>query len=809
MNQAQHNTIVNFIWSIADDVLRDVYTRGKYRDIILPFTVLRRLDAILEPTKDKVLEMHEKLNAMKIDNQAPQLRKVSGYVFYNTSKYTFKKLLNEPGNIRQNLEIYLDGFSSDVQDIISKFKLRNQLETMEEGNITFPLIEKFCSSTINLSPKPITDAAGKIVIEGLTNLGMGYVFEELIRKFNEENNEEAGEHFTPREIIKLMTHLIFDPIKGKIKDGTYLIYDPACGSGGMLTEAEHFALEINPKATFHLYGQEVNPETFAICKADMLIKENDPEKIAYGSTLSNDGFSTLQFDFMLSNPPYGKSWKVDEDAIVSERAKKGKAEIKDFRFKVGLPVISDGQLLFLMNMVSKMKTNSELGSRVASVHNSSALFSGEAGTGESEIRKYLLKNDLIECVIALPTDIFYNTGLPTFIIVLSNKKSATRKGKVQLINANSPKFYSELQKSLGSKKNIMMPEHINKISEYFLNETQDEFSKFFSNDEFEYYKVPIDSPLRDEEGNIIYKKGKPEADKTLRDYEKIPTGQNIEAFFSENILPLKPDAWIDYENIKLGYEIQFSRLMFVYNSTPSYSKLKDELILLDKEINELINSQSNFDHLIKSYPATKNANTDWIEEIPNHWKVIKNRELFEERIERGGAASELLSVTQDRGIIKQVDDGKKDNSNEDKSKYKRVEIGDIVYNKMRMWQGAVGHSAYSGIVSPAYVVLKPIAKINTKFFYYLFKTPNYIAQSRKYSYGLCDDMNSLRYEDFRNMTSICPDYDEQCEIAETLEERFIKLDELLIKKAKLIETLKSAFLGKVDIRKTVEILDKR
>jgi hypothetical protein len=521
------------------------------------------------------------------------------------------------------------------------------------------------------------------------------------------------------------------------------------------------------------------------------------------------GFQTLQFDFMLSNPPYGKTWKVDEDAIVSERAKKGKAEIKDFRFKVGLPVISDGQLLFLMNMVSKMKTNSELGSRVASVHNSSALFSGEAGTGESEIRKYLLKNDLIECVIALPTDIFYNTGLPTFIIVLSNKKSATRKGKVQLINANSPKFYSELQKSLGSKKNIMMPEHINKISEYFLNETQDEFSKFFSNDEFEYYKVPIDSPLRDEEGNIIYKKGKPEADKTLRDYEKIPTGQNIEAFFSENILPLKPDAWIDYENIKLGYEIQFSRLMFVYNSTPSYSKLKDELILLDREINELINSQSNFDHLIKSYPATKNANTDWIEEIPNHWKVIKNRELFEERIERGGAASELLSVTQDRGIIKQVDDGKKDNSNEDKSKYKRVEIGDIVYNKMRMWQGAVGHSAYSGIVSPAYVVLKPIAKINTKFFYYLFKTPNYIAQSRKYSYGLCDDMNSLRYEDFRNMTSICPDYDEQCEIAETLEERFIKLDELLIKKAKLIETLKSAFLGKVDIRKTVEILDKK
>lgn len=807
MNQIQHNAIVNFIWSIADDVLRDVYTRGKYRDIILPFTVLRRLDAILEPTKDKVLEMHQKLNEMKIDNQSAQLRKTSGYVFYNTSNYTFKRLLNEPGNIRQNLETYLDGFSSNVQDIISKFKLRNQLETLEEGNITFPLIEKFCSSTINLSPMPVTDKDGNVVMEGLTNLGMGYVFEELIRKFNEENNEEAGEHFTPREIIRLMTHLIFEPLKGKIKDGTYLIYDPACGSGGMLTEAEHFAKKLNPKATFHLYGQEVNPETYAICKADMLIKDEDPEKIAFGSTLSKDGFPNLQFDFMLSNPPYGKSWKIDEEAIVNERGKKGKEEIKDDRFKIGLPVISDGQLLFLMNMVSKMKTNSLLGSRIASVHNSSALFSGEAGTGESEIRRYLLENDLLECVIALPTDIFYNTGLPTFILILSNNKSESRRGKVQLINANSTRFYNELQKSLGSKKNIMYPEHIQLISEYFINETQDQFSKFFTNDEFQYYKVPIERPLVDEYGKIKLKKGKTEADKSLRDYEKIAKGQDIESYFEENILPQKPDAWIDYDNIKYGYEIQFNRLMFSYNELPSYNTIKEELLILDKEIHDLINSQLKFDDLIKSYPATKKTNLDWIKEIPEHWSVFKNRELFEERNERGGEASELLSVTQDRGIIQQIHDSKKDNSNEDKSKYKRVEIGDIVYNKMRMWQGAVGYSAYSGIVSPAYVVLRPITNISTKFFYYLFKTPNYIAQSKKYSYGLCDDMNSLRYEDFRNMTSICPDFDEQQEIAETLENRFLKLEELLVKKAKMIEVLKSAFFGKIDIRKSVEELD--
>lgn len=418
MNHTQHNQIVNFIWSIADDVLRDVYTRGKYRDIILPFTVLRRLDALLEPTKDKVLEMHEKLDKMKIDNQAPQLKKISDYVFYNTSPYTFKKLLNEPANIRQNLENYLDGFSSNVQDIISKFKLRNQLTTMEEGNITFPLIEKFCSSQINLSPNPVKNKYGEIIHEGMSNLAMGYVFEELIRKFNEENNEEAGEHFTPREIIKLMTHLIFEPIKNKIKDGTYLIYDPACGSGGMLTEAENFAKEINPKATFHLYGQEVNPETFAICKADMLIKDEDPDKIAFGSTLSNDGFPNLQFDFMLTNPPYGKSWKIDQDSIIDGKKK----EIVDHRFKVGVPRINDGQLLFILNMVSKMKRDSELGSRIASVHNGSALFTGDAGQGESEIRKYLFEKDYIEAILALPNDLFYNTGIPTYILVLNNRK---------------------------------------------------------------------------------------------------------------------------------------------------------------------------------------------------------------------------------------------------------------------------------------------------------------------------------------------------------------------------------------------------
>lgn len=583
MNQAQHNTIVNFIWSIADDVLRDVYTRGKYRDIILPFTVLRRLDAILEPTKEAVLQMHEKLNTMKIDNQAPQLRKVSGYVFYNTSKYTFKKLLNEPGNIRQNLETYLDGFSSDVQDIISKFKLRNQLETMEEGNITFPLIEKFCTSTINLSPKPVVDKDGNVVMEGLTNLGMGYVFEELIRKFNEENNEEAGEHFTPREIIKLMTHLIFDPIKGKIKDGTYLIYDPACGSGGMLTEAEHFALEINPKATFHLYGQEVNPETFAICKADMLIKEEDPDKIAFGSTLSNDGFPTLQFDFMLSNPPYGKTWKIDQPAIVEKK------EIIDHRFKIGVPRVNDGQLLFLMNMVSKMKKDSELGSRFATIHNGSALFTGDAGQGESEIRKYLFENDLLEAIIALPNDLFYNTGIPTYIFILTNKKEKKRKGKLQLINVTADHFNSKMRKPLGKKRVQFDANHINTITKLFLDFEPNEYSIILDNTDFGYHQITVHQPEKDEQGNIVLdSKGKPKSDAKLRDIENIPLKDSIDDFFETEVLPFVPNAWYNAKETKVGYEVNFAKYFYQYQAPRKLTEITKDILAIEQETENLL-----------------------------------------------------------------------------------------------------------------------------------------------------------------------------------------------------------------------------
>jgi len=493
MNQKVHNQIVSFIWSIADDVLRDVFVRGKYRDIILPFTVLRRLDALLVPTKEKVLEVNDFLITHNIDDKKA-LESQSGYPFWNISQFTFETLLRDADNIDSNLEAYLDGYSDNVQEIISKFKLRNQLETIREAGLTYLLIEKLCNKELNLSPNEVLNSKGE-VLPPLTNLGMGYVFEELVRKFNEENNEEAGEHFTPREIIKLMTHILFTPVKDKIKNGTYLIYDPACGSGGMLTEAENYALKLtNNNANFMLYGQEVNPETYAICTSDMLIKGEQTDNIAYGSTLSKDGFPQLHFDFMLSNPPYGKTWKIDEGDIVEDRGKKGSQRIKDNRFRVGLPSISDGQLLFLLNMVSKMKHNTEQGSRIATVHNGSALFTGDAGGGESEIRKHIIENDWLECIIALPKNIFYNTGIPTYIWIVSNKKEAKRKGKVQLINAME--LYEKLRKNMGQKNCEMKPEHINAITGLYMDFRETDISKIYPNEFFGYNKITVERPLR-------------------------------------------------------------------------------------------------------------------------------------------------------------------------------------------------------------------------------------------------------------------------------------------------------------------------
>lgn len=518
MNTSQLNTLINFIWSIADDCLRDVYVRGKYRDVILPMVVLRRLDALLEETKEKVLEevRFQKDVAKLTELYEDGLRDASGYVFYNISEWTLQRLYDTATNSGQLLEAnfidYLNGFSPNVQEIIEKFKLREQIRHMAKKDILLSVLEKFTSPYINLTTKEKLDPEGR-KLPPLSNLGMGYVFEELIRKFNEENNEEAGEHFTPREVIKLMTHLIFDPIKKNLPP-VMKIYDPACGSGGMLTESEKFIKDpegaIRASGDVYLYGKEINDETYAICKSDMMIKGDDPKNIRNGSTLATDEFAGEQFDFMLSNPPYGKSWSNDMKYI-----KDGK-EVIDPRFIVklknywgeeetvgALPRSSDGQLLFLMEMVSKMKSLeiSPFGSRIASVHNGSALFTGDAGSGESNIRRYIIENDLLEAIIQLPNNLFYNTGITTYIWILTNKKPEHRKGKVQLIDAN--KLFRKLRKNLGNKNCELADEHIQKITEVYLSMQEVErtgddgiASKIFKNSDFGYYKVAIERPKR-------------------------------------------------------------------------------------------------------------------------------------------------------------------------------------------------------------------------------------------------------------------------------------------------------------------------
>ncbi|PKL77583.1 MAG: restriction endonuclease subunit S [Candidatus Melainabacteria bacterium HGW-Melainabacteria-1] len=505
MNPTHLNWITNFIWGIADDVLRDVYVRGKYRDVILPMTVIRRLDAVLEPNKAAVLGMKKTLDDAGIANQEAALRNAAGQAFYNASPFTLRDLRAraKQQQLKSDFEAYLDGFSPNVQEILDKFKFRNQLVTLVEADILGHLIEKFLDSSINLSPRPVLDTSGGERLPGLDNHAMGTLFEELIRRFNEENNEEAGEHFTPRDVVQLMAELIFMPIADKIDSGTYLVYDGACGTGGMLTVAEDRLKDLasaqGKQVSIHLYGQEVNPETYAITKADLLLKGEgeEAENFTLGSTLSMDGAASKQFDFMLSNPPYGKSWKTDLERMG------GKKDLKDPRFVIEhagdpeysmLTRSSDGQLMFLVSMLSKMKHHTPLGSRLAVVHNGSSLFTGDAGQGESNVRRWILENDWLEAIIALPLNMFYNTGIATYIWVLSNRKPAHRKGKVQLIDASA--WSKSLRKNLGKKNCELSSDDIQNIMKAFMDFEESEQSKVFDNRAFGYEKVTVERPLR-------------------------------------------------------------------------------------------------------------------------------------------------------------------------------------------------------------------------------------------------------------------------------------------------------------------------
>lgn len=593
LNTQSLQPIINFIWTVADDVLINKYLENQYQDVILPMTVLRRLDLALEPSKEQTLKTYEDFKA-KMDNLSGLLTSEqhgSGLAFYNTSPYTMKKLLDDPKNIDANFVDYLNGFSDNVQDIISKFKFRNQLERFEETGITFSLIEKFCSPKVELSPEKISPMA------------MGYMFEDLLRRFNEKTNAAAGRHFTPREIIELMTHLVYLPVKDKIQQGTFLVYDPCAGSGAMLTQSKQFATnpegEIQSKATFHLYGQENTGEMYAICKSDMLLKGEDPDKIKFGSTLSEYGFEhDLRFNFMLTNPPYGTTWKQDMDNLNVGTDKK--PSIVDTRFN--LPVknfkgekevtcltsrSNDGQLMFMLHMIAKMKDPKDGGSRIASVHNGSALFTGDAGSGESGIRQYIIENDLLECIIQLPNDIFYNTGIATYVWFLTNKKEQHRKGKVQLINGSS--YFQKMRKSLGSKRNELTADHIQQIQDLYFAFEESEHSKIFDNEDFGFYQITVHQPEKDEKGKIILdSKGKMKSDSSLKDIENVPMKESIEAYFKREVLPFAPDAWYDKTKMKVGYEIAFNKYFYQYEGLRSLQDIASDILKLEQETDGLL-----------------------------------------------------------------------------------------------------------------------------------------------------------------------------------------------------------------------------
>jgi type I restriction enzyme M protein len=630
--------IAGFIWGIADDVLRDLYVRGKYRDVILPMTVLRRFDAVLEPTKQAVLEMKAFLDAQKIVDQDGPLRDAAGQAVYNTSKFTLRELRSRTSQqqLRLDFETYLDGFSPNVQEILDAFEFRNQIPRLSRADAIGTLIEKFLDPSVDLSPA------------GLDNHAMGTVFEELVRRFNEENNEEAGEHWTPRDAVKLMARLIFKPIADQIESGTYLIYDGACGTGGMLTVAEETLLELAAEhgkdVSIHLYGQEINSETYAIAKADLLLKGEGEaaDNIVGGpehSTLSNDAFPSREFDFMLSNPPYGKSWKSDLERMG------GKGGMKDPRFVIDhaddpeyslVTRSSDGQMLFLANLVSKMKHEAPLGSRIAEVHNGSSLFTGDAGQGESNIRRYIIENDWLEAIVALPLNMFYNTGIATYIWVLTNRKPEHRKGQVQLIDAT--KWFEPLRKNLGKKNCQLSDLDIARICDTFLRFEESEESKIFPNEHFGYRKLTVDRPLRlvgvepervysakeikdlretaerDEHAPAAIRKihkratadplhglfertiaGEAviveyEPDPDLRDTEQVPLLEagGVDAFLEREVLAYAPGAWYDPASVKIGYEISFTREFYASKPLRPLEEIRADIVALEQETEGLI-----------------------------------------------------------------------------------------------------------------------------------------------------------------------------------------------------------------------------
>ena len=569
---ANYQELANLVWNVADDVLRGLFKPHEYGDITLPFLVLRRLDCLLDEDgrKDKAINTYNQYNdKVPEDALPPIILKETNTRFYNTSRYDISRLKADPNNIQLNFENYIGGFSKNVRDIIENFNLDGFIERLHKNNRLFIFCDKF--TEVDLHPDKVD------------NHTMGQVFEELLRKFSEMSNETSGEHYTPRDVVRLLVSLLFAEHREDLRGQGIIrsIFDPCCGTGGMLTIGkEYFREQINPDANIRLLGQELNAQTYAICKSDMLIIGEDPDNIRHGSSLSDDQFQGQRFDYMITNPPFGVSWKSDEEAV------KADAQTANGRFSAGTPRSSDGALLFLQHMLSKMEDN---GSRVGIVFNGSPLFTGDAGSGESEIRRWIIENDWLECIIALPEKLFFNTSIGTYIWILTNQKSVARQGKIQLINGAG--FFEKMKRNLGAKNVFISDSHIRQLIQLYTNFEETENSKIYPNEFFGYTKVTVERPLIDEEtGDIVTdKKDNPQPDTKLRDHERVPLTENIDDYYQREVKPHVPDSWIDREKDKVGYEINFNRYFYQYTPLRSLKEITDELLALERKSENLLN----------------------------------------------------------------------------------------------------------------------------------------------------------------------------------------------------------------------------
>jgi type I restriction enzyme M protein len=563
---SNHNEISSFIWNVCDDVLRGLFKQHEYGDVIIPFVVLRRLDCVLEGKKDDIIKVHQEYKD-KFDDTSKIIQTKLNLKFSNYSRYDLNRLKNEPNKLSENFYDYLGSFSTNVRDIIQNFGIQKHIDKLDSNDKLYILVEKF--TEIDLHPNVID------------NHVMGNIFEELLRKFSEMSNETSGEHYTPRDIVRLLVSLVFLPERDKLSqpDKIISVYDPCCGTGGMLSIGKEWVQEnINSKIEINLFGQELNPQTYSICKSDFLITDEEPDNIKLGSTLTKDQHTGRGFDYMITNPPFGVSWKSEEKQILNESSEMGG------RFSIGTPRVSDGSLLFLQHLISKMETQ---GSRIGIVFNGSPLFTGDSGGGESEIRKWIIENDWLECVVGLPDQMFFNTGISTYIWIVTNKKSDKRKGKVQLIDGSS--FYTKMRKNLGSKSKMVSDVQIGELTKLYTDFVENQFCKIFPNQFFGYTKVVIEQPLM-EDGKVVKdKKGNPKWDSKLRDYERIPLGVDVEEYFQREVIPHLPNSVMDREKDSVGYEINFTKYFYQYKPLRSSDEITKDLMKLERESELLLN----------------------------------------------------------------------------------------------------------------------------------------------------------------------------------------------------------------------------